>query len=595
LLDPLQNNGGPTFTHALSAGSPAINAGDPAFDPSAFTPPLDFDQRGTGFPRVVGGRIDIGAFEVQNTTPAIVSCSADPSVVNCALPSGANVTLHVNVNDPDQNQTLTVTVTEGNSQLGSAQVSTPFNNQVDVYITLLPGAPHSLTVTASDGIEESQSCASTVTVTTDTVAPQITACAPAQTAAGNAGCQAQVPDFRSGVTATDSCTAAASLVISQTPAPGTWVGLGVTQITLTATDGAFLSSQPCLTTFTVTASTSTTVAAAAGQYSDVVTLQATVSPVTLACPITGTVEFWVNGSSAGSAAINASGVATLNYTIGLPQGAYTIHAQFTSANPSFLSSAGDNTLTVTRENGVVTPRSSNPWSVKVNTAGGTAGPITLCADIKEVADGSLGDISKAVPVTFTLVPVVGGGTITQTATVTGGGVGGTLAACVTLSSVPVNVYDITINIGGNYYIGSAETCLAVYDPSLGFVTGGGKVTHNGVPANFAFSVKYLKNGQSQGSLLYIEHRATGDVLLKSNSMGALSIVGNTAVITGKATLNAVGNHGFRATVVDNGEPGTTDQFGLNVTNPAGAVVTGLTFAPLTIDGGNIQVPQGAKK
>jgi hypothetical protein len=159
----------------------------------------------------------------------------------------------------------------------------------------------------------------------------------------------------------------------------------------------------------------------------------------------------------------------------------------------------------------------------------------------------------------------------------------------------VNVYDITISIGGNYYIGSAETCLAVYDPSLGFVTGGGKVTRNGVPANFAFSVKYLKNGQSQGSLLYLEHRAAGDLVLKSNSMGALSIVGNTAVITGKATLNGVGNHGFRATVVDNGEPGTTDQFGLNVTNPTGAVMTSLTFAPLTIDGGNIQVPQGAKK
>jgi len=54
----------------------------------------------------------------------------------------------------------------------------------------------------------------------------------------------------------------------------------------------------------------------------------------------------------------------------------------------------------------------------------------------------------------------------------------------------------------------------VYDPSLGFVTGGGTVMHNGVPANFAFSAKYLKNGQTQGSLLYLEHRASGDVVLK---------------------------------------------------------------------------------
>jgi hypothetical protein len=58
-LGPLKDNGGPTFTHALLPGSPAIDAGDPNF-----TSPPDFDQRGAGFPRVVNGRIDIGAFEV---------------------------------------------------------------------------------------------------------------------------------------------------------------------------------------------------------------------------------------------------------------------------------------------------------------------------------------------------------------------------------------------------------------------------------------------------------------------------------------------------------------------------------------------------
>nr|MBP7600754.1 right-handed parallel beta-helix repeat-containing protein [Thermoflexales bacterium] len=57
-LGPLQDNGGPTLTMALGAGSVAIDAGDPAF-----APPPDFDQRGPGFPRIVGGRIDIGAYE----------------------------------------------------------------------------------------------------------------------------------------------------------------------------------------------------------------------------------------------------------------------------------------------------------------------------------------------------------------------------------------------------------------------------------------------------------------------------------------------------------------------------------------------------
>jgi hypothetical protein len=61
LLGPLQNNGGPTFTHELLTGSPAVNTGDPNF-----TPPPEFDQRGPGYPRVFNGRIDIGSFEIQS-------------------------------------------------------------------------------------------------------------------------------------------------------------------------------------------------------------------------------------------------------------------------------------------------------------------------------------------------------------------------------------------------------------------------------------------------------------------------------------------------------------------------------------------------
>jgi parallel beta-helix repeat protein len=56
-LGPLQNNGGPTPTRAPQAGSTVIDAGDPAF-----APPPATDQRGG--PRVVNGRIDIGAVEV---------------------------------------------------------------------------------------------------------------------------------------------------------------------------------------------------------------------------------------------------------------------------------------------------------------------------------------------------------------------------------------------------------------------------------------------------------------------------------------------------------------------------------------------------
>src|SRR5438034_919806 len=64
ILGPLQDNGGPTFTHELLKGSPAIDAGDPTFTP----PPL-YDQRGPDFYRVMNGHIDIGSFEVQSGPP----------------------------------------------------------------------------------------------------------------------------------------------------------------------------------------------------------------------------------------------------------------------------------------------------------------------------------------------------------------------------------------------------------------------------------------------------------------------------------------------------------------------------------------------
>ena len=69
LLAPLADNGGLTETHALQAGSPAINYGDSAAVAGVGDVPL-FDQRGTGFDRVQQGRIDIGAYESPLLPPS---------------------------------------------------------------------------------------------------------------------------------------------------------------------------------------------------------------------------------------------------------------------------------------------------------------------------------------------------------------------------------------------------------------------------------------------------------------------------------------------------------------------------------------------
>jgi len=72
MLAPLANSGGPTPTHSLLTGSPAIDGGNPFAVAGVAGVPLH-DQRGNPFVRVFDGlqdtkdRIDIGAYELQSS------------------------------------------------------------------------------------------------------------------------------------------------------------------------------------------------------------------------------------------------------------------------------------------------------------------------------------------------------------------------------------------------------------------------------------------------------------------------------------------------------------------------------------------------
>jgi predicted outer membrane repeat protein len=68
MLGVLANNGGPTKTMALLSGSPAIDAGP---NPVATFTGNEFDQRGPGYARIVGGLVDIGAFEALPSSEPI--------------------------------------------------------------------------------------------------------------------------------------------------------------------------------------------------------------------------------------------------------------------------------------------------------------------------------------------------------------------------------------------------------------------------------------------------------------------------------------------------------------------------------------------
>jgi hypothetical protein len=82
LLGPPQNNGGPTDTMALLPGSPAIDAGDNTDAP-------EWDQRGPGYPRIVNGIIDIGAFEYQGDGSGPAILAVPPSLVPLGMGQSA--------------------------------------------------------------------------------------------------------------------------------------------------------------------------------------------------------------------------------------------------------------------------------------------------------------------------------------------------------------------------------------------------------------------------------------------------------------------------------------------------------------------------
>jgi len=122
MLGPLQDNGGPTFTHALLPDSVAIDAGDPNF----ISPPDD-DQR--GFFRVYNGRLDVGAFEVQPTpTPTPTSTpTATATATATSTPTATATATATATSTPTATATATPTPTPTPAPAYAAQVQPPVN------------------------------------------------------------------------------------------------------------------------------------------------------------------------------------------------------------------------------------------------------------------------------------------------------------------------------------------------------------------------------------------------------------------------------------------------------------------------------------
>jgi len=159
------------------------------------------------------------------------------------------------------------------------------------------------------------------------------------------------------VTATDNCPLPPNAIVS-TPTSGSAFPVGTTRVTATATDSGGDQSS-CGFNVSVNTPTTTAITSTTGQYGGTVTLTATISPSSAgAQTASGSVTFFVDGNAVGSSALNASGLASLPYTVVQGVGTYSVAANFVSTSPFFMNSSGSGQLTVARAPASVTPNAT---------------------------------------------------------------------------------------------------------------------------------------------------------------------------------------------------------------------------------------------
>jgi uncharacterized repeat protein (TIGR01451 family) len=379
------------------------------------------------------------------------------------------------------------------------------------------------------------------------------------------------------------------------------------------------------------------------QYSDPAKMKATLFDVTdpsNPTPIPNKTITFSLGGQIFTAVTDATGTAATGTTVldrlNQPAALKTVYTSF--AGDSLYSSATDSDpYSVLLEDATITM--ITPAAVPISTTS-TDVPLELTV-VEDTSDGypssaftspapsGLFGLDNARPIDVVAKSVTNGSTAatcTATDTTRQANPSIALAHC-TLHGVTPDVYELTATISGSYFQGSGLGALTVYNPALGFTTGGGWYTdpNNGYRYNFGFNAKILKSGQPQGSMLVITRTPQGIYEVKSNAMSTLAIAKDfltntfwTATFTGKATYSVppsqpllwcgarkCGDYRFTTYVEDRREPGGGyDRFWTEVVNSPTATggfankPVDLFYMPqpananaATIDNGNIQVPQ----
>jgi hypothetical protein len=162
-------------------------------------------------------------------------------------------------------------------------------------------------------------------------------------------------------------------------------------------------------------------------------------------------------------------------------------------------------------------------------------------------------------------------------------------AALALALVPLASVAVSRAVAQDCLSGGTGTCAAVPTPCDSVTSGGFVITDSGMNANFGADGG-CRNGGFWGSLKYVDH-STGYHVNSVQITGYLtpSPGSNVRDVCGIARTSAVNSQPvfFRVRVVDNGEPGVRDQFGIRLSN--GYSVTTRLLGRGMSGGGNAQL------
>jgi hypothetical protein len=599
-LAPLGNYGGPTQTMPPLPGSPAIGAGSGTLAVDANGQPLAHDQR--GYLRPSSGPIDIGAVEDDESTEM-------PPTVQVTSPTAGSVpnqvVLTLTASDPDSadqaagflcnlawgdGTVQTITASNGSGVAVSHTYAAPGIDTVSVSATAIQDGSVSSEATAlvvlssqpgdsiavSGGSSAGQVALNTagegsLTTTGTPVQVLIVGSGGSDTYTVNFGSNLTTPIVLAGGGATSGDTlivngdSSSTNVINKTPGQVTWgspvtetvyrSGIPNTTINANGTSqnyvndpgsNTIINGGPGTNTITITATTGNGVVINGGPHANnyVITMGNLLGPVTI-------------NSTAGTSTVTVYGppgsnVLTLTPTQ-LTGAGQTINFNLGSTATNFTvdGSAGNDELLVQgTPPGPLTARHVAPT---VSTITAPSAPVALTTTISASApfselDGSI----------VTAVWAWGDGT-TSAGTVTQTGTSGAVSGSHTYAAD--GVYTVTLTVTNpNQQSGQSQyQYVVVYNPSAGFVTGGGWITSPAGaypanpaltgPANFGFDVKYHQGDtMPTGDLEFLFPAA--NLNFHSTGFDWLVVNGNVAQFQGSGTINGAGNYGFLVTVLD---------------------------------------------